>query len=254
MKDYNNYWFLVRQFAITDFKLRYNNSIMGYFWSLLNPLLQFGVLFLVFSVFLRFDVPYYGLYLLLGVVLWSFLVESTNNAMNSLLEKTSLIRKINFPKQIIIIASNINSVIGFVINLTLISAFFIISKVKLSASLLFLPVYVLSLLLFAVGLSFLLSALYVRFRDVKHLWGFFLQLGFWITPIIYPVSAIPEMFRLLFNFNPMYGIIHNFREIAIYGNMPEIYSTLFSLAFSILTFFLGYFLFKSMSDKFAEYI
>ena len=237
MKSQNNYWFLVRQFALNDFKLRYNNSILGYFWSLLNPLLHFGVLFLIFSVFLRFDVPYYSLYLLSGVVLWSFLVESTNNAMDSLLGKSSLIRKINFPKQIIVIASNINSIVGFAINFIVISAFFIVSKVKLSATLLFLPVYGLSLLLLAIGLSFFLSALYIRFRDIKHLWGVFLQLGFWLTPVVYPVSVIPEKFRLLFNLNPMYGIIHNFREILIYGNMPEIYSTLFSLAFSLLIFF-----------------
>jgi len=254
MKSQNNYWFLVRQFALNDFKLRYNNSILGYFWSLLNPLLHFGVLFLIFSVFLRFDVPYYSLYLLSGVVLWSFLVESTNNAMDSLLGKSSLIRKINFPKQIIVIASNINSIVGFAINFIVISAFFIVSKVKLSATLLFLPVYGLSLLLLAIGLSFFLSALYIRFRDIKHLWGVFLQLGFWLTPVIYPVSVIPEKFRLLFNLNPMYGIIHNFREIVIYGNTPEIYSTLFSLAFSLLIFFLGYLLFEHMSDKFAEYI
>ena len=143
---------------------------------------------------------------------------------------------------------------GFAINFIVISAFFIVSKVKLSATLLFLPVYGLSLLLLAIGLSFFLSALYIRFRDIKHLWGVFLQLGFWLTPVIYPVSVIPEKFRLLFNLNPMYGIIHNFREIVIYGNTPEIYSTLFSLAFSLLIFFLGYLLFEHMSDKFAEYI
>jgi len=254
MNYINKYWFLIKQFAITDFKLRYSNSILGYFWSLLNPLLQFGVLLLVFSVILRFDVPYYGLYLLLGIVMWSFLVEATNSTMTSLLEKASLIKKINFQKQVIVISSNLRSLIGLILNLLVVSLFFIFFGVKLSITMLFFPFYLIIFFILTTGLSFFLSALYLRFRDIHYLWGIILQLGFWLTPIVYPINSVPERFSFLFNFNPMYGIIHNSREILIYGRMPEIYSTITLLFFSFVLFFIGYFTFKKMSDRFAEYV
>jgi len=250
----NKYWFLVKQFAISDFKLRYNNSILGYFWSLMNPLLQFGVLLLVFSIFLRFDVPHYNVYLLLGVIMWSFLAESTNNAMDSLLGKSSLIKNTNFPRSIIIIASNITTSMGFILNLIVLLIFFIVFRVKLSVTMFFFPFYLIFFFLLIAGLSLFLSALYVRFRDIQHIWRIFLQIGFWLTPIVYPLSIVPEKFRFLFNINPMYGIIHNSREILIYGNMPEIYST-FSLMFlSLVLLFIGYFTFSKLSNKFAEYL
>ena len=254
MASEHNYWFLVRQFAITDFKLRYNNSILGYFWSLLNPLLQFGVLLLVFSIFIRFDVPHYNLYLLLGIVMWGFLVESTNNSMNSMLGKAPLIKKIYFPRQIVIIASNITSSISFILNMFLFSLFFIFFKVQLSFTVIFLPIYLILFFIFIIGLSFLLSALYVRFRDISHLWGIFLQLSFWFTPIVYPITLVPEKYRFFFNFNPMYTVIHNLREILIYGRMPELFSTVVLAISSLALFFIGYFIFDEMSDKFAEYI
>ena len=252
----NDYPFMIRQFALTDFKLRYNASILGYFWSLLNPLLQFGVLFLIFSVFLRFDVPYYALYLLLGIVVWNFLVEATNNAMNSVLGKASLIRKMNFPRQIIVVASNITSAISFMLNFFVVLLFIIVSGVNVNIALLslFFPIYVILLLLLVTGLSFLLSALYARFRDIKHLWNIFLQLGFWLTPIVYPLTLVPEQYRLFFNLNPMHTVISSMREILIYGKMPELFPSVVLAVSALTLLFTGYLLFRNMSEDFAEYV
>lgn len=248
------YGFLIEQLAWTDFKLRYNASVLGYFWSLLNPLLQFGVLFLVFSIFMRFDVPNYGLYLLLGIIFWQFLSEATNNAMISLLNKALLIKKMNFPREIIVFASNLTTSIGFFLNLVVFVVFLIFAGIGFSWSIIFFPLYLMILLAIISGLSFLLSALYIRFRDIQHIWTVLLQLGFWLTPIAYPATLVPDKFRVLFNLNPFYAIIDNSREILIYGKMPDTVSTIISILLAGLIFFIGYFTFKKMSGSFAEYI
>ena len=144
--------FLLTQLALTDFKLRYNNSVLGYLWSLLNPLLIFSVYYLVFSVFMRFEgVSHYQLYLLLGILLWNYFAESTLNGMASIQYKSSLISKINFPKWIIVVASNLTSVLTLVINILIFSVFFILSGVSFFSGMPFFVICLAQLILLALS-------------------------------------------------------------------------------------------------------
>lgn len=247
--------FLLTQLALTDFKLRYNNSILGYLWSLLNPLLIFSVYYLVFSVFMRFEgVSHYQLYLLLGILLWNYFAESTLNGMASIQYKSSLISKINFPKWIIVVASNLTSVLTLVINILIFSVFFILSGVSFFSGMPFFVICLAQLILLSLGFSFLLSSFYLKFRDLMHIWEILTQLFFWLTPIIYPVGIITPSLRPFFMLNPMARIIMDSRDVLIYGRVPGLLNSILSMAIILLILLIGVLIFNKRSAKFAEEI
>src|SRR3989344_9472897 len=203
---------LIREFVITDFKLKYQSSFLGYFWSLLNPLLMFGTLYAVFSVFARFDVPQYHLFLLLGIILWGFFSEATVNAMYAIQAKGSIIKKVYFPRELVVLASALTTLLSLMLNLVVFFVFFFLSGGAITAPSLFLVVYLINIFLLASGTAFILSPLYLRFVDTAYLWRVMLQAGFWITPIIYPLTMIPEKWRIYVLLNPLASIINGARE------------------------------------------
>jgi len=183
---------LLRELVITDFKLRYQGSVLGYLWSLLKPLLLFTILYLVFVRFLRFgsDVEHFPVYLLLGLVLWTFFHEATSQGLNSIVGRSDLLRKVSLPKYIIVVASSISALINLAINLGVVAIFMAINRVELKATALYLPLNILELYILALALAFLLSAVMVKYRDVGYIWEVILQALFYATPIIYPISMV----------------------------------------------------------------
>jgi ABC-2 type transport system permease protein len=251
----SNTWFLVSQLAWTDFKLRYNSLVLGYFWSLLHPLLMFGVFTLVFSVFVKIEgIPHYPLYLLLGIILWNYFAESTTSGMQSIQFKAGLISKVYVPKGIILAAANITSLLTLFLNMGVFAIFFAASAAKLTAQgwLFFLSLFELFALSFA--LSLLLSSYYLKFRDFSYLWSVALQVGFWLTPIIYPVGFIPRGWRWLFFWNPLARIIQDGRAALLGLEAPSVGHHLVSLAMVAAALALGIAVFVRRSARFAEEI
>lgn len=249
-----NYLFLTSVIAITDFKMKYDNSALGYLWSLLKPLLMFGTLYLVFSVFIRWDVENYKLYLLLGIILWNFLAEVTLNSMVMLESKAMIIKKIHFPRWIIVIASSLTSVLTLLLNIVVFFIFFFFSGAYLQKSALFLIVYLVELYVFVVGLALLLCALFPKFRDIHHIWEVFVQLGFWATPIIYPISIVPSKYHTVIFLNPMARIIQGCRQ-ALIGqgdNFLTLTNHVFIIAAAVCVFVIGLTAFNKLSRSFAE--
>jgi len=183
---------LLRELVVTDFKLRYQGSVLGYFWSLLKPLMLFAIMYVVFVHFLRFgqDVPHFAVSLLLGLVLWTFFTEATNQGMQAIVGRGDLIRKINFPKYIIVISATVSALINLLLNLVVVFIFMIFDGVDFGWSALLFPFTVLIIYVFSLGLAFLLSAVYLKYRDVAHIWEVFLQGLFYATPIIYPLQMV----------------------------------------------------------------
>jgi ABC-type polysaccharide/polyol phosphate export permease len=249
-----NYIYLTLIMAVTDFKMKYDNSILGYFWSLLKPLLMFGTLYLVFSVFVRWDIENYNLYLLLGIILWGFLSEVTLNSMVLLESKGPIIKKIYFPRWIIVIASSLTSLLTLLLNIVVFFIFFIISGAHLSATALFLIIGLVELYILVAGISFFLCALYPRFRDIHHIWEVFVQLGFWVTPIVYPISIVPEKFHTLIFLNPVARIIQASRH-ALIGPTSEFLNLtnhIIIIFASSCLFVIGLTMFNKLSKNFAE--
>lgn len=242
------------QIAISDFKLRYNNSILGYLWTLIKPLLLFGILFVVFSFFMRFPVQNYALHLLAGVILWNFFTEATSISLQSFVNKAALITKIFFPRYLIVLAATTTSLLTLLLNMLIFFIFLVYSGVGFHWANLLLPLYLVLLYLFTLGLSFILSALFVRFRDLSHIWEVLLQIGFWLTPIIYTVSVIPEKYHFWIMLNPIAQVIEATRKIFVLNEIMSVGFHLQLIVVCLLTFFVGGFLFQKLQPSLAEKI
>lgn len=255
---------LLRELVITDFKLRYQGSVLGYVWSLLKPLMLFTILYIVFIKFLRFGAgqEHFAVSLLLGIVLWTFFIEATSQGMVSIVARGDLIRKINFPKYIIVISGTISALINLVFNLAVVLAFVLLNGVDLKLTMLIAPINILELYLLALTVAFLLAAVYVKYHDISHIWEVFLQGVFYAIPIIYPVSMVmkfnPKIAKLLL-LNPIAMIIQDTRYNIITHNTTTTYSIIHNPLIILLPYMLMILLavlaviyFKSQQRQFAE--
>lgn len=256
---------LLRELVVTDFKLRYQGSALGYLWSVLKPLLLFAILYLVFDKFLKFGrgIEHYPVYLLTGVVLWSFFTETTSQGLSSIVKRGGLIRKINFPKYIIVISGTISALINLLINLAVVFVFIIFNGVEISWGALLIVPLILELYVFALAIAFFLASLNVKYRDIGYLWEVLLQATFYATPIIYPMQMVLSSGSEVVKFillNPVAQIIQDVRQVLITPGTITIWETLpLSLAiipFGIIIIFsaLGVFYFRKNSKYFAEQI
>lgn len=255
---------LLSELVRTDFKLRYQGSALGYAWSLLRPLLLFVILYLVFVRFLKLggDVPHYPVYLLLGIVIWNFFVEMTSQSLGSIVGRGDLIRKIRIPRWIIVLSSSISALINLFLNLIVIAVFMIINHVDVMASILWLPLILLEVYLFALGLSLFLSAAFVKFRDIGYIWEVLLQAGFYLTPILYPLARITNLtFQKIILVNPMAQAIQDSRYSLITHQTTTTHSVFNGGWYQLLPFIivavfviLGFLYFKREAKYFAENI
>jgi len=243
---------LTKEFIRTDFKLRYHGSYLGYLWSFLKPLLTFGVLLVVFLKFLGFQYEDYPLHLLLGIILWTFFSDATTSSMSSMIEKGGLIKKIYFPRAIILLSSTAVALITFLSNLAVFAVFYVFLKSSLSWTMLFFPLFVVEIYIITLGISLLLSAVYTKFRDLFHIWQVLLQVGFWATPIIYPLQAVPQKYQIFVLLNPFADIINNSRLVLVNHQLPGFVSTVYVLALGLAILGVGYYIFLRRVPFFAE--
>ena len=255
---------LLLELVRTDFKLRYQGSVLGYAWSLLRPLLLFVILYVVFVRFLKIggDTPHYPVYLLLGIVLWNFFHEMTFQSLGSIVGRGDLIRKIRIPRWIIVLSSSISALINLTLNLVVIVIFMFINHVDVTHTILWLPLILLEIYLFALGISLFLSASFVKFRDVSYIWEVVMQAGFYLTPILYPLSKITNItFQKLILLNPMAQSIQDARysvvthqSMTIHGVFNGGYYTLIPFAIVFVVLIGGTMYFRKESKYFAENI
>lgn len=255
---------LLRELVVTDFKLRYQGSVLGYLWSLLKPLMLFAILYVVFVKFFKLGqgFEHYPVYLLLGIVMWTFFVESTTQGMSAIVSRGGLIRKINFPKYIIVVSGTVSALINLSLNLIVVFGFLILNGVKLHWSFLLLPLSIAELYVFSLAIAFLLSAMYVKFRDISHIWEVVLQGAFYATPILYPVSMVisfnPTVAKILM-LSPVAQIIQDARYNAVTRQattVGDLTSSPFVIAIPyilvVVSIFLASWYFKKSQRYFAE--
>ncbi len=210
---------LISELVRTDFKLRYQGSVLGYAWSLLQPLFFFVILYFVFS-YLKINkgVPHYSVYLLIGIVLWTFFREMTAASITSIVGRGDLIRKIRIPRWIIILSTSISATISLGFNIVVLLIFVYFNHVHLTPSSLWFFALIGEVYIFAIGISLFLSAAYVRYRDVSYIWDVILQGGFYLTPIIYPITKIPNLtVQKIMMLNPMSQSIQDARYTTIWN-------------------------------------
>ncbi len=205
--------FLLRQLVAADFKLRYQGSVLGYLWSLARPLALFSILYVVFVKFFAFGsgVPNFPLYLLLGIVLWTFFSEATMTGLRAITDKGDMIRKVSISKQILVVAPVAAAFVNLALNLLVVAIFAVATGVGVSANILLLPVVLIELLVLSTAACFLLSALYVKYRDMVYIWELLSQVLFYVTPIIYPLTLVPDRFQKYLLLNPLTQMLQDAR-------------------------------------------
>lgn len=252
--QFRQYKALMRELVVRDLKVKYRRSILGYVWSLLNPLLMMTVMTVVFSYMFRFDIPNYPLYLICGQTLWTFFNESTSMAMHSVLQNGTLIRKVYIPKYIFPFSRVLSSFVTTGFSLVSILIVMLVTKVPLSVEMLLVPVPLLFLLVFCMGMGMILSALSVYFRDIVHLYGVLTMAWMYVTPIFYPISALPENVAVFLNLNPMYHFIAFFRELVLYGSVPAAGVWLSCIVSSLSVFAVGLLVFHKLQKNFILHV
>ena len=224
-------------------------------WSVLNPLLMMCVLAAVFTNVLKFgDVENYPMYLILGNVLFALMSDSTGSAMGSILESAPLIKKIRVSKMLFPIEKVLFTLVNFAISLIAVVIVMIFFRIAPTVDLVLLPLLLAYMLLFCSGLGLLLSALAVFFRDVCHLWGVVITAWTYATPLFYPVTLLPEWMQAAEAFNPMYHYVCYFRDIVMYGTTPGLGENLICLGIALITFAVGFVVFKASEKKFILYV
>lgn len=253
---------LLKEMVRTDFKLRYQGSVLGYLWSLLRPLLLFLILYIVFAKFLRFggDVDNFPVYLLLGIILWQFFADMTGQSLGIIVARGDLIRKISIPRWLPIVSTSILALINLGFNLVVVLLFCILSSVDFTLSAFLLPVFILEVYVFALGCSLYLSAAFVRYRDVPYIWEVLLQAGFYATPILYTLNIIGNVaYQKILLLNPMAQAIQDARYVFVTKDtvtIANLYDNLFyiliPLLFVLIVLVLGVMYFRNNSSNFAE--
>ncbi len=247
-------WFILRSLVLKDFKLKYRRSALGVLWSVLNPLLMMIVLTAVFSTVFRFQIENFALYLILGQTLFGLMSDATSGAMSSIIDSSSLIKKIRINKILFPLEKVAFALVNFVISLIAVVAVMIFFQVVPTLNLLFLPLLLLYVFAFSLGLGLLIAALSVFFRDVMHLWSVVLTAWTYATPLFYPIEILPDFLAPLMQFNPMYHYVTYFREIALWGTTPSLEQNLICIGFAAAALILGYVVFRAKEKKFILYV
>jgi ABC-type polysaccharide/polyol phosphate export permease len=238
--------------TLVNFKLRYYGSYLGYFWSLLKPLGLFGVLYIVFTIILKQSTPHYGVILLLGIIIWDFFVAGTIAGMNGLIGNYQMIRKVSLPRIVLVASSVTSNFIGFIFNLFIFFVFTLVDGIKFTTKACWFLPLVVAVYLLVLGIGLILSIIVVKIRDTLSLWEVMVQLGFWMTPIVYNMSLVPEKWRFFIFFNPMSGIIEYSRYLLTgVGGLTKI-GYCYVLALSCIFFLVGINFFKWKESEMVE--
>ncbi|HPJ17010.1 MAG TPA: ABC transporter permease [Candidatus Woesebacteria bacterium] len=250
---------LLWQMVGREVKARYKQSILGYFWVILNPLAQMLVMSFAFSLILRIptnsssNIPY-SIFLFVALLPWNLFANSLSSATNSLVNSSTLITKVYFPRTILVLASIISKLVDFVFALSILVIYMIIYQIPISFNIFWtIPIFLIQQI-FTVGLSLFFSAANLLYRDIQYLLNLLLVLWMYATPVIYPADIIPSKFKLIFQLNPMAVIINAYRQTILGGGLPNFYSLLIALVVSLIILVIGFSYFKSREKVFADNI
>jgi len=238
--------------AQKDFKIRYRNSALGFFWSLLNPLAYMAILTLVFSFLLRVNIPNFAAWVLIGLLVWRYFSIATNQGLASIVGNPSLVSKVYLPRQIIVLSNNLANLLAASLEFLALIPLLIVLGVDLTAYAFLLPIILIEEFLLVFGFSLMLSSLYVRFRDTQQLWDIALQLGFFLSPIVYDPDLIPTRYKLLYSLNPVTRLIESTRCIFLLQKFPTLFDSIV-IVLSITVFLLmGILIFRQLEPQFGE--
>ena len=253
------YKYLLYDLVTRDIKTKYRRSVLGVLWSVLNPLLMMLVLTAVFSQIIRVEVEGgFALFYLTGYIIFNFVSESSNFSLFSVINAGGLIKKVYIPKYVFPLEKTIFSLVNMLFSLTAFVIVFIIflitGQVEAHATMLLFLVPMIYVFVFSLGLNLIVATLNVFFRDVGHLWGVFMTVWMYATPIIYPITLVPSWLQGIIRLNPLYHYVNYFRNVMIYGTLPSLADNLICIGYALMFLAIGITVFRKNQDKFVLHI
>lgn len=264
LKNLLGYKELLYNFAKKELKIKYKNSALGFFWSLLNPILMMLVFSLVFVVLFQNGIPFFSIFLLAGLLPWNFFNATVTGGAGSVLANAGLVKKVYFPRELLPLSVALANLVNFFLELLVFLVFIMVAGIfspHFFAVFKFLPYLIILLpilFLFSIGLGFLVAALNVYFRDIQHIIGILLMVWFYLSPIIYTiigpfkVRQLPPKVHLLYMLNPLATIILSFKNALYFMAAPQLNWVLYSLVAAVASFLIGYAVFLRLAPDFAE--
>lgn len=251
--DRKQYIFVIRELTSREIKRKYARSFLGIIWSVLNPLLTMIVMTIIFSYMFRRSIVNYPIYYLTGSTFWTLFSTATSTAMSSLVDNRTLLMKVKLPKQTFVLSRIYTAFVNFGYSCLafafIVGVFAIGGRLKLNFTLLLLPFDVFFSLLFAMGIGYILSIVYVFFADIKYLYSVLLHLWMYMCALFYPVDRLPEFVRGVIGFNPVYVSIAFARSIVLEGEVPAPHWWIRLVIFGVSSFVIGYIVFDKNENK-----
>lgn len=259
LQGFFKYRELLKQLVVRDIKLRYRRSILGYLWSILNPLLIMTVMSIVFSQLFKFEIPgnvSFAAYFLTGQVIFSFMSEATTMAIGSITNNGALIKKTYVPKYIFSLSKVTSSLVNLLFSLVALLIVLLFTGSNVTLWLSFFPIIILELYIFCIGLGMFLAQAAVFFRDIQYIYGVLLTAWMYLTPLFYPTSILPKgiVSDIVLYWNPMYYYVSQFRDSVLFGHVSEPYILIGGAVFAIAFLLLGAWSFLRSQDKFILYM
>lgn len=243
---------IVYSFAISDLKIRYRNSILGFFWTFLEPLLMLTVLYVVFTNIFKSHIEHFGIYLLLGIIMWNMFSRATEISLTSIIGRSGLVTQIYFPKEIPAISSTITASLMMCFEIIVFGIFMVVFNFAPPITIIYLPLVLFLEFLLALGIALPLSVLNVHYRDVQFIWKIVLQVGFFLTPVFYKLDVLPQTAQNLLKYSPIVQILNMAHDVTIYNTIPSHESIAIALITTILVFVCGYILFRKAEKQVIE--
>ncbi len=258
MKDYLNvfikYRYLLEDLVAKDFKLKYRRSILGFLWSILNPLLMMLVITAVFSNMFKSDIEYFPVYYLCGYLIFNFVIEATNGALTSIVQSGYLIKKVYIPKYIFPLEKSSFALVNVLFSFVAVVIVILITGMPIKTTIFLIPIPIFLAFIFSTGLGLILASMNTFFRDMGHLYSVWTTAWMYLTPMFYPISIIPDNIKTVIYYNPLYYYVTYLRMLVIDGEIPGMEINVICICFSFLFLLIGLLIFKKNQDKFILYI
>jgi lipopolysaccharide transport system permease protein len=247
-----HYLEVLQVLAERDFKVRYRNSVLGFIWSLLNPLGYMLIISLVFSLLLRSNITNFPAWVLIAILVWRFFSIGTSQGLSSIVGNASLVSKVYISRYVIVLSSNLANFFGSILEFIVMLPLLLFLGVNFSPYVLFLPIILILEFMLVYGLSLALSSLNLKFRDLYQIWDIVLQLGFFVCPIVYDPALVPVRYQLVYSLNPVTRLIESTRDILLSHRLPAPFDILVIIANIVVFMLIGFLIFRSLEVQFAE--
>jgi len=252
--NFMKYKFLLNQLVNRDIKVKYRNSVLGIFWSFLEPLLTMVIMTIIFAFIFKRDIPNFPVYYLIGRVAYMLFSSGTSGAMKSIIGNASIIKSVYVPKYLYAVSSVLSAFVIFLMSLIILVAVMIATHVNFTILMIFASLPIIILLILTVGIGLILATATVFFRDIEHLYGIFTMLLMYASALFYPASIIPQKYQIILTINPLYAIIECLRSVLLDGVLYNPSTLMFAAVFAIVSLVVGMGMFYKYQNKFLLYL